>query len=450
MLVKPTRILDRDTEWAALDRFVARRQSLAVVYGPRRVGKSYLLDGLCGAAGGYRYQAIEGLPAAQLADFGRAVGQWLGAGPLQLSGWTDALERLGRVDAAVVVIDELPYLLGSTPELPSILQRFVDAGDGPPMMVAGSAMSTMTDLVSPRAPLYGRAAAVLVPLPFAGRDLAKLWQVTDPTAALWIDAAVGGLPGYRPMLAPPGKSLDRWMVDEVLAPSSPLLDAAEATLAEATPSTSRGLFHTVLSAIASGERTFSGIGRVTGRPSGALTRPLALLERSGLVVRVPDPLRARRYAYDLGDPHLRFWLSIVAPNRTALAAGNAPAVWASVQETTWRAQVLGPRWERVVRSWLAAGEGERIGPVDTVGTTTVADRSERTTYEVDVIAQRGREVVALGEAKLRRLGGADLERLRRIRDLLGTPEAKLVLASAESVDVRGSDVVAITPRTVYR
>ncbi|MGH2880158.1 MAG: hypothetical protein ACRDK4_11210 [Solirubrobacteraceae bacterium] len=74
MLVKPGSLIDRELEWAALARFVARRQRLAVLYGPRRVGKSFLLDALCDAAGGHRYQAITGVPATQLADFAGALG----------------------------------------------------------------------------------------------------------------------------------------------------------------------------------------------------------------------------------------------------------------------------------------------------------------------------------------------------------------------------------------
>jgi hypothetical protein len=452
MLAKPRGLLDREVEWRALDRFVGRGQSLAVVYGPRRIGKSFLLDALCAAVGGHRYQAITGSPAAQLDDFGRALGAWLGAGPLQLGGWADAFDRLSRVDVPVVVVDELPYLTETSSELTGILQRHVDAGAGPPLVLAGSSLSTMTELVSPRAPLFGRAAAVVVPAPFAGRDLAALWQVDDPLAALWVDAAVGGLPGYRPLLAPPAADLDAWIVDEVLAASSPLLDAAEAALVDAVPEAGRGVPHTILAAIAAGDRSFSTIARVAGRPTGSLTRPLASLERAGLVARIVDPLRSRRDLYDLADPHLRTWLTIISPNRPALQAGRAGEVWTRVRETTWRAQVLGPRWEAVVRTHVERVADGALGPVDLVGATTVSDRSKRTSHEVDLIATRGREVVALGEAKLRRLGRGDLDRLRHIRDLVDAPGARLVLASAEGVDadVAGRDeVMVVLPGDVY-
>jgi AAA+ ATPase superfamily predicted ATPase len=453
VLAKPRSLIGRDREWFALERFVERRQRLAVVYGPRRVGKSFLLDALCDAAGGFRYQAIAGVAATQLADFGRELGDKLGAGPLQLDGWADALDRLARVEAPFVAIDELPYLTEVTPELPSLLQRYVDGADGPPLILAGSALSAMSELVDARAPLYGRAAAVVVPAPLAGSDLGKLWESGDPLSTLWIDAALGGLPGYRPLVDPPGPDRDKWMVEELLAPGSPLLDAAEADLAAVSdPPALRGTYRAILSAIAAGERTFSAISRVAGLPSGALSRPLAALQRAGLVERVPDPLRARRDRYELANPHLHMWLAIIAPNGSRLQAGAAGELWARLGATTWRSQVLGPRWEAVARAQVARGADERVGVVDVVGATTVSDRSSRRSLEVDLVATRDGQVVAVGEAKLRALGDSDLERLIRARDLLGAPEASLVLASVAGVEpalMERPGVIAIEPADVY-
>src|SRR5436305_2786933 len=452
MLAKPGNLVGREQEWAALGRFVARKQRLAIVFGPRRVGKSFLLDAWCAAYGGFRYQAIAGVAGTQLEDFGRMLGDRLGAGPLRLDSWADALDRMTRLEVPFVAIDELPYLTEVASELPSLLQRYVDSAEGPPLILSGSALSVMSDLIEARAPLYGRASAVVVPAPLEGAELAELWQARDPTSALWIDAALGGLPGYRPLVEPPGRKRAAWMVEEVLAPSSPLLDAAEADLAGVPdPPALRGVYRAILAALAAGERTFSAISRVAGLPSGALSRPLAALQRAGLVERIPDPLRARRSRYDLADPYLRLWLAIIAPNRTRLQAGGAAEVWSRVGETTWPSQVLGPRWEGVARAHLAKAGG-RLGPVDMVGATVGADPGRKRSQEVDPLADRDGQVVALGEAKLRKLGPADLERLVRIRDLLKAPKAKIVLASATAVDLetgRSSGVIAIEPADVY-
>lgn len=450
MLVKQKAMIDREIEWSALERFADRGQRLAVVYGPRRVGKSFLLDAVCGAAGGRRYQAIGGVAATQLADFARELGEWLGAGPLSVDGWADALDRLARVELPLVALDELPYLTEVSPELPSLLQRYVDAGEGPALILSGSALSVMSDLVEARAPLYGRAAAVVVPTPFAGADLAALWGVRDPLSALWIDAALGGLPGYRPLVEPPGADRDAWMVEEVLSPGSPLLDAAEAGLANVPELPAlRGVYRAILAAIAAGERTFSAISRVAGLPSGALSRPLATLQRAGLVERVPDPLRSRRDRYELADPHLRFWLAVVSPARSRLQAGAGAEVWERVGETTWPSQVLGPRWEAVARDHLARGGEQRLGTVDQVGATTVSDPGRHESHEIDLIAMRDKQIVAIGETKLRSLGGDDLDRLLHIRDLLDAPAAKLVLASATAVNAKHPDLVPLGPADVY-
>jgi hypothetical protein len=237
-----------------------------------------------------------------------------------------------------------------------------------------------------------------------------------------------------------------------MSSSSALLDAAEAALLDLPGVSIRGLYRAILGAIAAGERTFSSISRVAGQSSGALTRPLAALERSGLVTRVPDPLRARRDTYDLADPHLRMWLAIIGPYRSLLQAGRGEEVWQRVRDTTWRSQVLGPRWESVVRAHVARSSAGVAGPIDLVGSTTVSDRAARTTHEVDVVAVRGRDVVAIGEAKLRHLGLADLDRLRRIRDLLTAPNAQILLASAQGIDDdarNAADVTTIEPADVY-
>jgi hypothetical protein len=71
---------------------------------------------------------------------------------------------------------------------------------------------------------------------------------------------------------------------------------------------------------------------------------------------------------------------------------------------------------------------------------------------VDLVAVRQGKVVAIGESKLRELGAADLDRLVHVRDLLGAPDAALVLASAAGVEpatAKRSDAIAIDPSLVY-
>lgn len=84
--------------------------------------------------------------------------------------------------------------------------------------------------------------------------------------------------------------------------------------------------------------------------------------------------------------------------------------------------------------------------------STVSDRAARRSHELDLLALRAGEVVALGEAKLRKLGRDDLVRLLRVRDLLGAPNAMIVLASATGVELSSdapANVVKVEPADVY-
>jgi hypothetical protein len=61
----------------------------------------------------------------------------------------------------------------------------------------------------------------------------------------------------------------------------------------------------------------------------------------------------RRRSCELANPYLRFWLAVVAPHESRLQAGAAAAIWERLADTTWRSQILGPRWESVARARVA-------------------------------------------------------------------------------------------------
>ena len=64
----------------------------------------------------------------------------------------------------------------------------------------------------------------------------------------------------------------------------------------------------------------------------------------------------------------------------------------SVRETSWRAQVLGPRWEAVVRGHVAERVGDRLGLVDAPDATLVLASVDG----VDEDVARQDDVVAIG------------------------------------------------------
>ena len=80
-LEKPADVFDRESQWADLADFVLSPLPglrIAVVYGRRRQGKSYLLRRLADGAGGLYHLATEQAEAVSLRRFGESLATWAG------------------------------------------------------------------------------------------------------------------------------------------------------------------------------------------------------------------------------------------------------------------------------------------------------------------------------------------------------------------------------------
>ena len=78
---KPSDVFDRDAEWTDLTDFARSPLPglrIAVVYGRRRQGKSYLLRRLTNAVGGLYHLATEQAEPVSLRRFGDSFAAWAG------------------------------------------------------------------------------------------------------------------------------------------------------------------------------------------------------------------------------------------------------------------------------------------------------------------------------------------------------------------------------------
>jgi hypothetical protein len=346
------------------------------------------------------------------------------------------------------VLDEFPYLLAQSPELPSVIQAAYDdarLGGGPlfRLLLCGSAISIMHGLLSGQQALRGRAVLDVVLRPFDFRQSAEHWGIADPETAFLVHAVVGGTPGYRVLLdgtAPARTShLGAWLADTLLSPSHAMFREADYLLTEDPAISDRALYHSVLSAIAQGSSTRSSIGAELGKADTALRHPLLVLERAGFIRRDQDLWRDRRPLLRLEDPLLRFHYAVVRQDLAAFEARETAAAWARARPR-FSSRILGPHFEQLARVWTERFASARTlgGRPSVVGWTQVNDASARTRLDVDVVAlgegsAAGRVVLAIGEAK----GGdamltpAHLGKLERGRELLGgradTSRSKLLL-----------------------
>ncbi|PRY01722.1 AAA family ATPase [Allonocardiopsis opalescens] len=455
MLSKPDDVFDRDDEWADLADFTASDLPglrIAIVYGRRRQGKSYLLRRLAEAAGGLYHLATEQTESIALRRFADSFATWLGqpTGALAFNDWEHALTYATRVmadrrhegvGAPMLVLDEFPYLAHTTPGLPSIVQALYDeigpggTGGRTPLrlVLCGSAISVMADLLSGTKALRGRGALEMRVTPFGFRDARSYWGITDPNTAFTHNALIGGTPGYRELVPVPRipedpEGIGRWMVRNVLRPTVPLFDEANRVIHEDPRIRDTAVYSSLLAAVAAGESAPAKIGGLLGRPTSSLSYQLRMLESAGFIERRHDLLLDRRPAIAVADPVMRLHHLVIEPYLAELEAGRAADVWHDAQHTV-KSKILGPHLEAIAAEWTVR-YGRREAGLETggAGPATLPCKEHRTSHEIDVLglvrgarprtAGAGVAFVAEAKARDRPPGIEQLRRLEHIRELL--------------------------------
>ena len=455
VLARPADLFDREQDWVDLSTFATRSTSglrVGVISGRRRQGKSFLLRRLSNATDGLYHQAQELERAQALARFADDVARRrrLPQGAIRFENWDVALrtalnyplrgEGLNGVvttGPSLLVLDELPYLLANSPEIPSVLQEIVDEADerafpSAGVIVCGSALSVMTELLSGSKPLRGRAQLDMTIGPFPFRLAADYWGITDPEVAFHVDAVLGGTAGYKALIeqTPPAtrEDLRDWLAGSVLNPAHALFNEKEHLLREDPRITEKQVFNSILAAVAGGAHTQAKIGRLLGRDANQLRHPLEILVKTGFLRRYDDMLVSKRPTYYVADPIVRFSEVVVEPYRVLLEERDVDTAWESADEG-FRSRILGPHFEQMCRDWVGSAPVERWPePIGEVGSTVINDSQKKSQHELDVLALRrgdrrgaaNAKIVLLGEARSgeRERTVADLQRLRRIKEVL--------------------------------
>nr|WP_240969009.1 DUF234 domain-containing protein [Streptomyces sp. HNM0575] len=329
--------------------------------GRRRVGKSRLAQEFCDRSGApyVDFQATRGRsPAAERADFVSALAQSSLPGAelvsgLQAGDWNQALRALALAvpdgTPAIVVIDEVPWLVEQDREFEGALQTVWDrhlSAKPVLLLLVGSDLSVMEALQSYGRPFFGRAGRMTVqPL-----NVADVQSMTGLGAADAVDAALitGGFPEIVQSWRP-GMSREDFLRESFTSPLSPLLAAGELSLLGEFPEASRS--RVVLETVGSGERTFSAIAAQAGGngalPSGTLA-PLLNSLQSKRILAVDLPLSAKpdskNKRYRVADSYLRFWLAFLERSIPLIERGRGDLAMERVERswTTWRGRAVEP------------------------------------------------------------------------------------------------------------
>lgn len=368
------RLLTRVTEGGR----AGRPGRAILIRGRRRVGKSRLVEEFVAkAAVPYVFFTASAQPTveADLRLFAEAVRESTLPGTElfrdQAPGtWDAALRLLVQClpddQPSVVIIDEMPYLIGTDAGFEGTLQKIFDRElSRKPMLLVcvGSDLARMEALNEYAHPFHQRATELVIP-PLSPADAAEMLGLSAADA---LDAYLvsGGLPLILDEWQTGLTALD-YVADAVADPLSALLVSGERALAAEFPADSHARL--VLGAIGTGERSYSKIQRAAGGMAQAsLDRALRLLTAKR-IVQAATPLSthpSRETRYSIADPHLRFWLAFLGQRLAEIERGRGDLLIRRIKASwpSWRGAAIEP----VIRESLRRISDQLPGDTQVVG-----------------------------------------------------------------------------------
>lgn len=445
-------VIGRNDELAELARSweqaCAGRPQLDVVWGRRRVGKTFLLTHFAeGKRAVYFTATRQDSAERQLARLADRVHEQLGA---EVSGllaapfqdWEAALRfliRLAEADPLLVVIDEAPRLMSSQQDFADLVSAVWEnrvRSQTLMLVLTGSAVGVMEQMLGAQGGLHRRASLELRMDPFPAsqaRAFLPRLPAADFVAAY---AACGGYPLHLTEWddsAPVEGNLRRL----AYSPAGVLVRDATDIIGEDLDW--RGGYERVLAAIGYGARRRS---RIAGRAQQRIDYTLERLRRAGYVRRVVplgensgDPL------YEIADDYLAFWFGVLRDDVDLIEGGQGEAV--RLRTKPRFQQHLARVFEAMCRAHAARLAREGAFPPDMV----VGRWWQDETAEVDVLGMAANQTILLGECRwqatpvIRR----DLTELQRKLAYVPDPSSEISYAFW----TRSGGAVPQLPATVY-
>ncbi len=421
----PTALIDRKGELARLREAIEHPPQLVVLRGRRRVGKSFLLVHALGRGHGAFFQADEQTEQAHLELFAREVARLLGPRvPLHFDSWEGALETVGELakeQPLTIVLDEFQWLKAAQPSLDSIVQRHWDRWQREripvTLILSGSALRLMEQLLEPGAPLYGRAdyRPLLPPLDFRDASLFAPKHLASEQK-LRRYAVLGGTPQYQ-VWAGEG-DLSELIATRILSKGESLYEEPLHLLREEQEIRDPATYFAVVKAIAEGRTRVGEISNAVQVPTPNLTKMLSRLETLGYVEAraplAPKGFEARRTSYRLTDPFFRFWFRFVFPNRSLLERGRVKEVLRIVERDL--DTFMGWVFEDCCREWAGRYASDALPASQQLGCWWSRDGK----IEVDIVGVSHSRYDLLGSCKWDKAAPASvLAQLLAHRDALG-------------------------------
>ncbi|AFK22080.1 ATP-binding protein [Pyrococcus sp. ST04] len=323
-MILMSRFIDREEELEFLRRkWSSEKPELVIIYGRRRIGKTYLLQKFLSEVGGLYLLAEES--ETVLEDFSERLAEHFNDRLLRenpLRSWGAFFTYLAEKSSErlVVVIDEVQYIAKSQKDFLSTLQKYWDlylSKTKIMLILCGSLVSFMEGVLSAKSPIYGRRTGVWK---VEEMDFFNAWKFHDVDAetAVLIYSVFGGVPQY---LADYNPELSFWnnLRELLLSKGAKYYDEPKFLLKQELRDVSR--YFSILRAIALGYTRFGQIADKAKIDTKSLAKYLHVLGEMGYITEENPVIGKGKTLYKINDNLFAFWFRFVYPRKSEIEMG---------------------------------------------------------------------------------------------------------------------------------
>ncbi len=376
------------------------KSTFTVIYGRRRLGKSTLLTKVLGESDVY-YLADQTEARLQRENLSKMIAQTIpNFDKVVYPNWGSFFDAINDRTSKkfTLCIDEFPYLVNSSNDLPSILQNRVDSKELKyNIVICGSSQQLMYGLaLDATSPLYGRADAILkvnpIKVPYIGEALQLNSVESIEEYAIW-----GGVPRYWE-LREGFRTMREAINYNVLSVNGTLYEEPIKLFKEDIKDIVKTA--TIMSYIGGGANRLSEIAARCGEPATNLSRPLAKLIELGYLTKDiafgESEKSSKKSLYKIADRFVAFYYRFIAHNRSFIEIERTKPI--NSQLDSGLPGFIGEYWEKVCREAIS---GSQIDGV----TYGMARRwwgavSREESIEIDVVAESlDKKYLFVGECK---------------------------------------------------
>ena len=373
-------------------------------YGRRRLGKSTLIKRVLSDNDVY-FLADRSESQHQRVLLAKVIAQiFPDFDKLTYPDWESMLRAVNyRTDRRFTLcLDEFPYLVEQSIELPSVLQKLIDEKQLKyNLVLCGSSQNMMYGLfLDSTAPLYGRADEIMklapIRLPYIQEALSLNAVNTIEEYAVW-----GGVPRYWE-LRENKNSLNDALWHNILSANGTLYEEPVKLFQDDIKDIVKTA--TIMSYVGTGVNRLSEIAARCNEPATNLSRPLKKLVDLGFLGKdIPfgiDEKNAKKSLYKIDDPFMAFYYQFVVPYRSFIELGRRLPIEQTLNDHF--SEYVSMQWEKLCRDAVTGNlvNGIGYGKAKRWWGSVLNESKKPEQVEFDVVAESlDKKYLLVGECK---------------------------------------------------